>query len=161
RLMPRTAAVTTSVSVQVPNDGIPRAHAAERWARAVMAALHSPGDPRTLAAWGHSAGAARGTLRAWCRAAKVPAKSSLEFARLLRAVVRSQGRSWDPHNLLDVVDDRTMRRLLELGGLLDRGSGGPSPDCRSFMDRQRLVSDPDALRAVQAALDTLGKTRES
>jgi hypothetical protein len=133
------------------------AHAAERWARAVLAALDSPGDPRTLTAWGHTAGAARGTLRTWCRAARLSAKSSLDFARLLRAVVRSQGQSWDPQNLLDVIDDRTMRRLLEQGGLLDHGAGGRPPDCQSFVNAQRLINDPAALRAVRAALGTRRK----
>jgi hypothetical protein len=144
-------------ALQVTAGGASVSHAAERWARAVLAALDSPGDPRTLTAWGHSVGAARGTLRTWCRAARLSAKSSLDFTRLLRAVVRSQGQSWDPHNLLDVVDDRTMRRLLEQGGLRDHGSGGPPPDCQSFVDGQRLISDPAALRAVRAALYTRRK----
>jgi hypothetical protein len=75
----------------------------------------------------------------------------------LRAVVRSQGQSWDPHNLLDVIDDRTMRRLIEQGGLSAQGSGGPPPDCQSFVNGQRLIRDPAALRAVRAALDTRRK----
>jgi hypothetical protein len=131
----------------------PADHAAERWARAVAAALDSTIDPKTLQAWGRAIGAARGTLRVWCRAARLSAKSSLDFTRLLRAVRCSQGLSWDPNNLLDVVDERTLHRLLQMGGLEAHPLGGPAPDCQFFIESQRLVRNPAALRAVLAALE--------
>ena len=132
----------------------PHAYAAERWARAVVAVIDSPDDPRTLDAWARVAAAGRGTLRSWCRAAQVPAKASLDFARLLRAVVRSQDTAWDPQNTLDIVDSRTLRRLFERGGLLDVKPQGLPPSCESFLARQRLVSHETALQAVAALVPT-------
>ncbi len=128
------------------------AYAAERWARAVVAVIDSPDDPRTLDAWARVAAAGRGTLRSWCRAAQVPAKASLDFARLLRAVIRSQGTVWDPQNTLDIVDTRTLKRLFERGGLLDVKPQGLAPSCESFLSRQRLVPHATVLRAVAALI---------
>jgi hypothetical protein len=128
------------------------AHAAERWANVVTAVVASPFDPRNLDGWARAARAGRGTLRSWCRAAGLSAKASLDFARLLRAVVRSQGQPWDPHNILDVVDPRTMRRLVERGGLAMVPPGSAPPTAREFLERQRLILEPEALKAVTARL---------
>ena len=81
-------------------------HAAARWAHAVVGILGAPTDPTTVAAWGRRIGVSNGALRGWCRAARVRGKASLDFARMLRAVVQAGKRGWDPQNLLDVVDDR-------------------------------------------------------
>jgi hypothetical protein len=125
-----------------------RAYAAERWARVVAAVVDSPEDPRTLEAWARVAAAGRGTLRSWCRGAGVSAKASLDFARLLRAVVRSRDAAWDPQNTLDIVDERTLKRLFLRGGLLDLKRRAPAPSWESFVAGQRLVSDELALRAI-------------
>ena len=116
----------------------------------MVAVVDSPDDPRTLAAWGRMAAAGRGTLRSWCRAAQVPAKASLDFARLLRAIVQSQGAPWDPQNTLDIVDQRTLKRLFDRGGLPDGDAPTMPPSCEHFLSRQRLVSQAAALRAVAA-----------
>lgn len=136
----------------VPRADAPRAYAAERWARAVVAVIDSPDDPRTLEAWARVAAAGRGTLRSWCRAAHVPAKASLDFARLLRAVVRSQDTGWDPQNTLDIVDDRTLKRLFQRGGLLDVKPRALAPTCEAFLAGQRLIGHEAALREVAALL---------
>ena len=138
----------------------PRAYAAERWARAVVAVIDSPDDPRTLEAWARVAAAGPGTLRSWCRAARIPTKASLDFARLLRAVVRSQGRAWEPQNTLDIVDDRTLTRLFERGGLRDARHRVLAPTPESFLAGQRLVPQESALRAV-AALVPSGAPRRA
>src|SRR2546426_12318855 len=93
-----------------------RAHAAERWAQAVLGIIRADADPRTLAGWGRTIGTSRGALRAWCRAAHIQPRRALDFARLLRAVVISQGKHLDLMNLLDGVDDRTLIGLLKRGG---------------------------------------------
>ena len=150
----RTAGVRKRLKAVAPRNGshyaAPRAYAAERWARAVAAVVDSPDDPRTLEAWGRMAAAGRGTLRSWCRAAQIPAKASLAFARLLRAIVQSQGASWDPQNTLDIVDQRTLKRLFDRGGLPDGDARTLPPSCEHFLSRQRLVSHAAALRAVAA-----------
>jgi hypothetical protein len=100
-----------------PRIGI-SAHAAERWSRAVLAVLESPSDPRTLDAWSRIAGAATSTLRTWCIAAHCKPKASLDLARVLRAVqIANREGEWDPTNLLDVTDSRTLARLLVRAGV--------------------------------------------
>jgi len=126
----------------------PEAHATERWARAVTAVVRCRADPKTLKSWGRAIGVSQSALRTRCAAAHVPAKASLDFARLLRATVRSQGSTWDLHDLLDVVDDRTLRRLLSRAGLSDLDPHGPPLTLHEFLARQRLVTRPAAVRAV-------------
>jgi CheY-like chemotaxis protein len=126
-----------------------QSHAAVRWARAVVGVLGTRTDPRTLREWGRVVGAAAGTLRGWCRTAGTPAKQSLDFARLLRAVSQAESRGWQPEQLLNVVDGRTLTRLLRLGGL-DRA---PQPvSIRQFLARQSLVSERSALDALEQLL---------
>src|SRR5262245_30574899 len=117
----------------------PAARAAERWAGAVVAALESSSDPKTLEGWSRAISVPLGTLRERCRAAGLSAKASLDFTRLLRAVVWSQRDVWDPHNLLDVIDKRTLKRLLEDGGLAAQALGGAPPDLEAFVGTQQLV----------------------
>lgn len=128
----------------------PIAHAAERWARLVTAILDCPYDPRTLEQWGEVAGVARGTLRAWCRAARLPAKASLDFARLLRAVSHARDSNCNVHDVLDVVDERTLKRLCARGGLNANLGEAHSP--ATFLERQQLIPEGRALRLVIAHL---------
>ena len=127
-------------------------HAAQRWANAVFGVIDSETDPTTIAAWGHGVGAGRGTLRVWCRAAKVSAKASLDFARVLRAVVVARECGWDPQNLLDIVDERTLRKLLTRSGFEGSPNGRWRPTPESFLQHQRLISDPDNLKAITVLL---------
>lgn len=131
----------------------PHAYAAERWARAVVRLVDSSIDPPTVASWGRVIGVSRGALRAWCRSAGVTARSSLQFARLLRAVIQSQNVEWDPFNLLDIVDERTLDKILSRAGLpKDRQAVGEiSVD--QFLEHQRFVERPHLIAAVRASLD--------
>lgn len=108
-------------------------HAAARWARATVGILGAPTDPTTVAAWGRRIGVSTGALRAWCRAAGMRGKASLDFARMLRAVVHARERGWDPQNVLDVVDDRTLKKLLTQSGFTARWmpSGARPPNAFS------------------------------
>jgi hypothetical protein len=129
-----------------------KTYAADRWADAVMRVVSGPNDPRNLSQWGRIAGAARGTLRGWCRAAHVGARASLDFARVLRAIVLSQGGRLDWHNLLDVVDGRTLDRLLTRGGVGDLKwrTGCPAP--AAFIGAQRFIVNEVAVASVAARL---------
>jgi len=130
-----------------------KSYAAERWAQAVIGIIDVPIDPKTLGAWGKIVGASRGTLRAWCKAAHLGAKASLDFARLLRAVMQSRGHpSWDLQNLLDIVDERTVRHLLYRAGLSDVHPYGTPLDPDTFLTRQRLIPDETARTAVAQLL---------
>lgn len=128
------------------------AHAAERWAQAVLKALQSDNDPTTFCKWGRIVGASSSMLRAWCRAAHVAPKAGLDFARVLRAVVHSARRGWDLPNLLDIVDPRTMARLFERGQIADFLYCPDPPSVERFISCQRFVSDETALAAVRRLL---------
>jgi CheY-like chemotaxis protein len=126
------------------------AHAAARWARALVPVIDAPKDPRTITGWSQLAFVSPGALRTWCRMAGVSPRRSLVFARLLRAVCLGQGGRHKPENLLDVVDRRTLVGLLKLAGL--------SPDADfprdidTFLQGQTLVRDPDTLREIKRAI---------
>ena len=132
----------------------PEAHAACRWARAVVPVINSPRDPRTIAGWSREVAASPGALKNWCRTIGVSPRRSLVFARLLRAVfLRQEGHR--PENLLDVVDRRTLDSLLAFAGL-DTGEFPVSID--EFLRRQRLISDRQALGEVRRAMITKSTT---
>jgi FixJ family two-component response regulator len=135
-----------------------RAHAAARWAHAVARLVDAPTDPRTLEAWGHYIGASPGTIKNWCRIAGLSPRRSLTFARLLRAVVRHRIDGYRPADVLDIVDLRTLARLLQLGGAANRNDLPNHVD--DFLASQRLIRDTIALREVEQALRALEFRRE-
>jgi len=128
-----------------PATGIQH-HASLRWAKAVAAATDSPMDLRTLAAWGHAIGASRGAIRAWCHAAGESPHASLDLTRMLRAVILSQAEGWDPWNLFDIVDERTMRVFLRRCRV--SLSDNHPPTVKAFLGEQRLISCAVNLRTL-------------
>src|SRR4051812_42962227 len=98
-------------------------YAANRWAKAVEIIVLSRTDPRTVASWGRLAGASRATVGVWCRAAQVSTKPSLDLGRLLRAVRLTGGAIHDLQGVMDVVDPRTVARILFRAGI--RGPTDP------------------------------------
>lgn len=130
-------------------------HAADRWARAVAGILDCPFDPKTVALWGKAIGVSEGTLRDWCRVAHCRPKSSLDCARLLRAIVQSQEHDWDPFNFLDVANERTMRNLLQRGGLSDLLSTNLPFTPQAFLVKQRFVTNLVALKALAESVERL------
>jgi DNA-binding response OmpR family regulator len=125
--------------------GTPRDHAAVRWAEAVVGLLHSPVDVRSIAEWGRAVGISRGALRNRCAIARLSPRRSLLLARLLRAIFRSDGRPWVPHQVLSVADPRTLGRMLALGGL---STDPEPPTVDRFLKRQVLIADRLALDAL-------------
>ena len=130
----------------------PVSHAAERLANAIVMATSSPADPRTLAAWGQRVGVSRGALRVWCAAARVSARSSLDFLRLLRAVIQAQNGAWDLFGILDIVDERSLVRLLQRGGMVPILDRTEPPSVDEFLKLQRFVENADLVRAVSHRL---------
>src|SRR5262249_8465696 len=128
-------------------------HAADRLADAIIVATRAPTDPRTLSAWGHHVGVSRGTLRVWGRAAHTSARGGLDFLRVLRAVHLSRDHAWDLFSLLDVIDDRTVGRLLDRGGVRQLLSSTHPPSIDEFVAAQRFVERADVLRAVLKRLE--------
>lgn len=127
-------------------------HATERWARMILVVVQSPYDPKTLDGWAHRLGASRGTIRTWCYAARQRPKASLDFARLLRAVVLAQGERWDLQELLDVVNARTVRALLVRAGFADVSPQGLPPSVDVFFERQRLIVRAAGVKLVRKLL---------
>ena len=119
-------------------------YAALRWATAVVPVATAPVDVRTVGAWARFIGVSTGALRAWCRAAGERPKASLDFARLIRAIQRAPSNSWNLMNLLDVVDDRTLRRLFKRCGMPMTAA---RPTLPAFVDRQLLVVEESNRRA--------------
>jgi hypothetical protein len=124
-------------------------HSVKRWADVVMKLTCSPTDPRTLNEWGRFVGVSVGGLRNWCRTAQLPARRSLVFARVLRAVMRQHGTTLAADELLNVTDRRTLGKLLELGG----GASGRLPTCpEEFLERQQLIGHQRAIATVRSML---------
>lgn len=128
-------------------------HAAIRWAECVLPVIQCPRDVRTIALWGRWVGASTGALRNWCRTARIPARKSLVFARLLRAVVLRGRTGQNLENLLDVVDRRTMLGLLRTAGFCDEDDLPSTID--EFLSRQILVNDSDAVSSVRREFSRL------
>jgi ActR/RegA family two-component response regulator len=127
-------------------------HARARWADVIARAVDAPRDPRTLHEWGRCIGASPGAIRNWCRTARLPARRSLLLARVLRAVIRQHHVRAAPEDLLDIVDRRTLVKLMTVSG----GSGESLPptivDC---LRRQRLIEDTEAIAVLERTLTHL------
>jgi DNA-binding response OmpR family regulator len=146
------AVVHNAVAGQAPDkdratgDG---SHALARWADVVVRAIRSPKDLTTLDEWGRSVGVSKGGLRNWCYTARLSPRHSLQFMRLLRAVIRRQGSSLAAEDLLDIVDRRTLAKLLKRAG----GTATDLPESVvQFLDRQQLIQSAKAMDALRAAL---------
>jgi FixJ family two-component response regulator len=129
----------------------PVAHAASRWARVVVRVIDAPSDPKTLQSWGRVVGVSPGTLKSWCQMVGLSSKRSLDFARVLRAVVRHKTDGARPQDSLDVVDRRTLSRLLSLGGSPGDARGLPL-HVEEFLQTQLFIKDSTSLAALRRAL---------
>ena len=115
------------------------ASAPARWAALAIRIIECPVDPRTLSIWGRFVGASVPTLRSRCRAIGVGTKASLDFTRLLRAIVRARRSRSDPALEFDVCDTRTVRRLFLLGGLDEPWAHRSLPSISEFLTAQRII----------------------
>jgi hypothetical protein len=111
---------------------------ADRLAMLMVAVVPLAADMKTLDDWAHAAHVSVGSLRGYCGAVGIQPKRALDFARLLRAVLRSSHADWEPARWLAVSDPRHLRRLLARGGLLQvLGTG--SPTIQTYLERQSLI----------------------
>jgi FixJ family two-component response regulator len=124
---------------------------AERWARLVRRACQSAGDLRTLEQWAAFTGVSYSSLCETCRLLNIQPQNARDLARVLRALVRAPGGTWDVAPLLDVSDGRTLRGILHRAGL-----DGPLPSDMSidrFFERQRFVDQGnEGLRRLRGLL---------
>jgi hypothetical protein len=133
----------------VDPDGLEKSHALSRWADVVVRGIRSSKDTPTLDHWGRAVAVSRGGIRNWCYTARLSPRRSLQFMRVLRAVILQQRTAMEPEDLLDIVDRRTLTKLLTISG------GTPTTLPRSvseFLDGQRIIQNDRAIAAVRAAL---------
>jgi hypothetical protein len=68
-------------------------------------------------------------------------------------VVLAKDQTWDLFSALDVVDRRSLIRLLERGGLRDLSRADQAPALHTFLTVQRFVRNPHVIEAVSRRLD--------
>jgi len=134
-----------------PSDGL--SYAGARWARLIIRVVTSSTDPSTVEKWGRLVGASRGKLGTWCRASKTSPRRSLELARLLRALVLTNVSGFDLQDVMDVVDPRTLKRMLGRAGFPDGWGRAVALSVRDFVRQQQLVQNERALSALTALLE--------
>jgi ActR/RegA family two-component response regulator len=112
-------------------------HSLIRWATLVVRVIDAPSDLRTVPEWGHFVGVSAGALRNWCRTAHIGSRQSLLFARLLRAVVKGHIHSMPAEDLLNIVDRRTLLKVIRASGGID---GQLPVTVDTFFEHQHIVS---------------------
>ena len=121
---------------------------AERLATVVTKCIDSPSDLKNFDEWATFVGVSQSALRARCRAAGVPARKALWFARCLRAVVLAGTRENQaevvPIILLDIARPDSSKLLRSAG--LDLAA---ACDIDGFFRKQALVVQPHFLRSVR------------
>jgi CheY-like chemotaxis protein len=122
-------------------------YAAARWARAVVAVIDAPRDPRIFAGWSGMVFVSIGVLRQWCRRVGIRPRRALVFVRLLRATYLKGKAGHNLANVLDITDRRTLDGLLTYAGL-SREQELPSGTAE-FLERQSLVGDVELLAHVR------------
>jgi hypothetical protein len=129
-------------------------HAASRLADAAIAFIEAPEDRPTLRLLGRAIGHASGCLRNWCHTAGLKARSYRDFVRALRAVYRLEHEpSAREANLLEIVDNRTLKKFVAMSG----GLGLQLPrSVTAFVEQQRFIRDPAFLAAVSTTLRLFG-----
>lgn len=126
-----------------------------RWAVCVRAVVVASEDIPSVGAWADIVNMARSTLCGRCRAVDASVRDSLAFGRLARALTLDDRLHWRPENVINVVNPRTMRSLLQKGGLLSFRNGERPPPVVLFdSHRFRL---PAAGVTVLAAMLGVGR----
>jgi hypothetical protein len=107
-------------------------------------------DPKTIGAWARAIGVSRSVLCECCRLVHVSPIGARDCARMMRAIYLS-GPRWQPENVLDLLDARTLRKLLTNAGLPKAASQPPTVE--ELLARQRWIPDNNpALIALRALL---------
>jgi hypothetical protein len=128
-------------------------HAAARLATAILRAIESPDDPKTLVLWGRSVGVSPTALTNSCRVANTPPKKALSFTRVLRAICRQEHEGVLPQDLLDVADLRTLAKLLALGNAPRNRKRTLPGTPEEFLHSQRWIANPTVLATVRRMLE--------
>jgi hypothetical protein len=122
----------------------------------VVGVLDLDRDIRTLDEWARVLGMSPASIKCRCGNAGISAKDTLDFARLLRVILRRESEHWPPRDVLDIVDPRTLRRLFDRGGI--NLSCDRAPRLSDFLRTQRLVPSRPLLAALTGHLCGAGRT---
>lgn len=98
-----------------------------RWAVCVRAVAVASEDIPSVGVWADIVNMGRSTLCGRCRVVNASVRDSLAFGRLARSLTLDDPLHWRPENAINVVDPRTMRSLLQKGGLLSFRNGERPP----------------------------------
>lgn len=148
----KATSVNLVPSVVIDHVPAQESYALTRWAQAIVRGALAPRDMPTLQEWGRLVALSKGCLRNWCYTAGLPPRRSLQFMRVLRAVLAQQTWKLAPEDVLDIVDRRTMAKLLILSGGTKTALPG---SVTLYLDNQRLILDGRAIAAVRTALSAL------
>jgi len=134
------------------SDGMRPRSAAERWAGHVLKACESEGDLKTVGDWATCAGVSSTSLCESCHLLGIHPRDARDFARVLRALIKSRIHHCEPEVLLDVSDRRTLTTLLQRGGVVMRTSSGEL-SVGEFLSTQRFISaDNEGLSILRTLL---------
>ena len=137
--------------VLMPDGTRPRS-AAERWAGHVLKACESEGDLKTVGDWATCAGVSTSSLCESCHLLGIQPRDARDFARVLRALIKSSIHHCEPEVLLDVSDRRTLTTLLQRGGIVTRTPSG-ALSVGEFLRTQRFISgDNEGLSILRTLL---------
>jgi len=131
----------------IHRDG--QASALIRWADAVTEAMMSLDDLQTVETWAQQLGISAAALRGWCRTAGFTPKTSLSFARLIRAYHLAFVQGYPPERFINAADPRTVGRLLSKRLPAATSDGA---EIRTLLWQQSIITDDRALRSVQDSL---------
>jgi DNA-binding response OmpR family regulator len=141
--------VHNAATGQARTDEPHESHALARWADVVVRAIGAPRDLPTLQDWSRVVAVSKGGIRNWCYTARLSPRLSLQFTRVLRAVARHAGFHAAPEDLLDIVDRRTLAKVMRSAG----GTATSLPrSVEQFLEHQRIIDNTKAIRVVRAAL---------
>jgi len=126
----------------------------EELACLIWLACESSDDVKTIRDWADPLKIGYSTLRGLCDRAGMNAESAKNFARILRALVKSNGRVADVRFHLRYGDDRTVHPLLERAGL----SAPRTPErvtLEQYLVLQQFIGDSGPiLPALRRVLET-------
>lgn len=122
-----------------------------KWGTAVCAVAASEADVRTVRAWAALVNMSVSSLRETCSLVGINAKTSLDFSRILRVVVKSPHR-WQPEFYLDVSDRRTLRRLTQPAGLGVSSKTSRDDMLPAFFANQRFIEAEIPLLTIRQLL---------
>lgn len=118
----------------------------EHWCDVVMSIYECRRDVTSVADWAAMSSLTPSMLRQVCRLAGVIPRDTLLLARLLRATVVAPHACCGIADLLEVYDERTLRRIARLACVDMRCI--PAPTTHEFLDSQRIVTRPVLIRCL-------------